>query len=308
MGKKKGRWRETVALLVLDATALGMFLGLMSWFGYDRVDVLYDPRNLVNFLLSAYLHPIVVTAILLLAATAWIRLKKRAHLSAWLMLLGYGAVLLVTVIPFAQDFSQTHAILSADRPLGGWETYLLAMTYPQGSLSFYVFILLPPLVWDYLGRQEKNRLRRAMQAAMVALCAVFTVTTLATAPAQIAAWQKNLAPARLVWDFKAGIDRYQANILVDYDTYQAFYDCEKIVVYNRLALWMVVPEDGFYPEAEDRFYPENKDFLAQLIRDRMEYAVVSRGSLENVRELAGMAGLSPIELETNVEYVILKLR
>ena len=93
------------------------------------------------------------------------------------------------------------------------------------------------------------------------LCIVFAALSVYTIVPQVSARNRVLAPARLGWDIKAGMDHYQTNILLDYDTYQAFYDFENGTVYNRLPLWMVWPAD--------RFYPKNKVFLARLIRDRM---------------------------------------
>lgn len=296
MGNRAGRWKQALILLALDATAFGLFLAFMRWGDYTRVDALFDPRNLLNHLLSAYLYPILAVVILLVATTVLIWRKRRAHMTSWWMLLVYVGVLAVTVVPFAQDFSHTYEVLNSERPLSGMETYLLAVTYPQGSLSFYVFILLMALLWDHTA----GRSRQVLQAAMLLLCAGCLVTTLVAVPGQLEAWQQSLPSTRLVWNFKAGIDRYQTNVLVDYSTYQAFYDCENIVVYNRLPLWMVDPEE--------RFYPDNKQVLAQLIRERMEYAVIARDSYENVRELANLAGVSPVELTSNDRYVVLKLR
>ena len=63
--------------------------------------------------------------------------------------------------------------------------------------------------------------------------------------------------------------------------------------------------DG-YPE--DRFYPENKDVLARLIRERMQYAVISQELLANVREFAAMAGRPAKVVAANEQYVVLQFR
>ena len=103
----------------------------------------------------------------------------------------------------------------------------------------------------------------------------------------------------MVWDFIQSHDRYQTDVLVDYDTYQAFYNFDKVIVYNRLPVWDTLPEK--------RYYPQNKNAVAKQIKQHIEYAVIARSSLENVLELANMAGVSVTEVASNDHYVVLKM-
>ena len=99
---------------------------------------------------------------------------------------------------------------------------------------------------------------------------------------------------------RAEHDRYLTNVLVDDLTYQAFYDVENTLVYNRLPIWIV--------DSENRYFPANKPFLVKLIQQRMEYAVIGQESLENVREVAREAGVPVSVVASNDRYVVLKFK
>jgi hypothetical protein len=63
-----------------------------------------------------------------------------------------------------------------------------------------------------------------------------------------------------------------------------------------------------YPNLEERFYPQNKELAARAIAGGLEYAVIARESLENVRELAQMAGRELVEVQGNERYIILRFQ
>jgi hypothetical protein len=195
-----------------------------------------------------------------------------------------------------RDITLWYQAQIAIAPFTSWNVFVEIITGAQNSLTFYILILLFILLLDFI----PGRGRAFLAGSLGALCIFFAALSVYNIAPQISAWSQALAPARLVWEFKAGMDPYQANLLLDYDTYQAFYDFENIAVYNRLPLWMVEPEE--------RFYPDNKDFLARLIRDRMQYAVISQESLANLRELAVMAGLPVGVVAANQRYVVLQFR
>jgi hypothetical protein len=111
-------------------------------------------------------------------------------------------------------------------------------------------------------------------------------------------WRENVPPARLVWDFTASHNRYDTKVLLNYDTYQAFYNYDKVIVYNRLPVRDALPEN--------RFYPQNRSALVKQIKAGMEYAVISRESLEDIVALSSMAGIATSEVAANDRYVVLK--
>ena len=289
-----GRWKQTIVFLILDLAAAAAFLAFLAWGGYDRVEPAFDPMNFLDNLSPPDLVVLLSAAVFLTLLVFYVFRRQRAHLAILLFLLAYAAAILLTGLSTYRDITLWYRAQIA--PVTPWEVFLEVITGAQNSLTFYILILLLILLLDII----PGRGRTYLAASLGVLCILFAALSVYNNMLEISAWNRALAPARLVWDFKAGQDRYQANLLLDYDTYQAFYDFEHIAVYNRLPLWMVMPED--------RYYPENKDFLVSLIRDRMQYAVISQESLANVRELAALAGLPANVVSSNQQYVVLQFR
>ena len=288
-----GRWKQTLVLLALDLAALAAFAAFMAWGGYNRVDPLYDPRAMLSRLLL-WQPALSLAGVLLAVAAGFLWLRKRGTRPGRLYLAVYSAALLLAGIPALRDTLRWYELLSQERLVTAGEVYLQVVGSAATGLVFYIGILLLALLLD----RAHGRHRRILLGAVAALCVVFAATTLAVTPRQVAEWRQNLAPARLVWEFKAAHDRYRTDVLLDYDTYQAFYDYDRVIVYNRLPVWDALPER--------RIYPENKQSLARLIRERMEYAVIARSSLPEILQLAQMASVPAVEVAGNTKYVILK--
>jgi hypothetical protein len=85
-----------------------------------------------------------------------------------------------------------------------------------------------------------------------------------------------------IWSIKKNLDPYETNVLVDYATYQAFYNIENTYVYNRLS-WATVG-------GMKRFYPANKDILLSLIDQQINYIIISRASINDINSI--LAGSS----------------
>ena len=291
-----GRWKQTIVFLILDLAAAAAFLAFMAWGGYNRVEPAFDPMNFLDKLTPTSLAALLVGAVLLILLVFFVSRRHRAHLASLLFLLAYSAAILMTGLSTYRDIILWYRTRIAIAPVSPWEVFLEVIAGAQNSLTFYILILLLILLLDFIS----GRRRAYLAGGLGVLCIFFAALSVYNNMLEISAWNRALAPARLVWDFKAGQDRYQTNLLLDYNTYQAFYDFEHTAVYNRLPLWMVNPED--------RFYPENKDVLARLIRERMQYAVISQESLANVRELAAMAGMPAKVVAANEQYVVLQFR
>ena len=296
MQGKTNRWKQTLVFLFLDILVFGLFLAFMAWGQYNRVDVIFDPRNIFSGLLSERLGIVLGGAALLVFSLGFTWWKWRQHFLHILMLLVYGSAILITGIPALKDNAQWYATQSAIAPVSLWDSFVRAITASQTSLVFYIVILLLVLLLDSMQR----RARVILSSGLLVLCVISAALTLATIPPQVAKWSQEMPSARLVWQFVDTHDRYHTNVLLDYSTYQAFYNYENILVYNRLPLWLVLPED--------RFYPQNKEILVKQIQQRMEYAVISKESLETVRELTRSADVPVTEIASNDQYVILKLR
>ena len=293
MRGKPNRWRQTLIFLALVLAASGAFLAFMAWGEYQRVDNAYNPLNFLTTLLS---DPRLLASITLLLVTAlaglyWI--KKRFGFNAILLPAIYLGAVGLTGVQWLRDTQRAFISLNAAQATF-WEYFLAAITNETTALTFYIAILGLVLFWS----STRGQPRRLLTALIAALAAVFAFTTVAYMPPQIAQWRLNLAPARLVWDFVDQHDRYQTSLLLDYATYQAFYNFDQVIVYNRLPLWDTVPEK--------RYYPQNKPAVALQIKKGIQYAVIARESLPNVLELAEIAGVPASEYASNDRYIILK--
>jgi hypothetical protein len=293
MQGKAGRWKQAFIFLILDICALAVFLAFMAWGEFDRVDILYDPRNILNSLQGFYL-PLILAGVSLFAMLGWYYLKRRTQLNNVLLLLIYLSAILLASVQLARWLPFWYSQQSRVAEVTPMQIYLEALTNPLTALPFYMSLLLLVLLWDFTRRFG----HKALVATLVVLCTLFAVTTLATFPKQITEWEQNLPSAQLVWDFVHSHDRLETDVLLDYETYQAFYNYDNILVYNRLPLWLALPDN--------RFYPYNRAAIVRHIRRRMEYSVISQSSRKNILELAQMAGVPVTEVASNERYVILK--
>jgi hypothetical protein len=296
---KPGRKMQTIVFTCILLAASAAFVGFMAWGEYNRIDNAYNPFNVVSRLIS----PPILGGFFLLAigslAAVWQITRRKPGLIQPILFWGiYSACLALCLLQFWRDFSGWYRYAVAIGPLSGWQIFLQTITWEQNSLFFGVLIL--PIF--LLGSGSHHKPRPAAVAATALLCAVLALTTLFTLPAKLIEWKEQAGPAQLVWDFKRGHNRYHTGLLVDFATLQAFYDYETVVAYNRLPVWMV------YPNLEERFYPKDKELAARAIQGGLEYAVISRESLGNVRELADMAGRELVEVESNGQFMVLQFR
>ena len=292
MQDKPGRRLQTLVFLALEIAAAAAFLAFMAWGGYTRVDSAYNPLEFLRTFLS---QPLLLTLSILLLLTAGLGLywfKKRSGISATVLLIIYLGAVALTGAQWLRDTWRTFTGLYASNA-GIWQYVLAAFTNETTALVAYISILGLALCWYF----SRGRVRRTLSGLLAGLTVIFALITAAYMPAQIAQWRQNLASARLVWDFAAEQDRYQTKILLDYATYQAFYNFDQVIVYNRLPLWDTIPEK--------RYYPQNKAAVAVQINKGIQYAVIGRESLENVLEIASLAGVPAYELAANERYVIL---
>jgi hypothetical protein len=279
--------------LILDITALVVFLAFMAWGDFDRVDILYDPRNILTSLQRFYL-PLMLGGTGLLMLIGWFYFKRRPQFKNVLLLFIYLAAILLASVQLVRWLPAWYQQQSSLAQVAPKEIYFEIIANPLNALPLYMGLLLLIFWWDY----TRGLGRKILVAALVVFCVVFAATSLITSQKQITAWKQNLSSTRLVWEFVHSHDRLQTDVLLDYETYQAFYNFENILVYNRLPLWLALPDK--------RFYPANKDALVRHIRRRMEYSVVSQTSLKDILELAQLAGVSVTEVASNERYVVLK--
>jgi hypothetical protein len=293
MQGKSGRWRQTFFWLILDICALGIFLAFMDWGEFDRVDVLYDPRNILVSLQRFYL-PLMLGGGCLLVFLGWFYFKRKGQLKNGLLLFIYIAAMLFASVQLARWLPSWYQQQSHQSHVTWKDISIEVLINPLTALPLYMGLLITVLLFGLL----RGLGQKIMVTVLVGSCVLFATTTLITFPRQITTWKQNLPYTRLIWEFVHSHDRLQTDVLLDYETYQAFYTYENILVYNRLPLWLALPGK--------RFYPDNKDALVRHIQRRMEYSVVSQKSVKAILELAQMAGVPVTEVASNERYVILK--
>jgi hypothetical protein len=220
--------------------------------------------------------------------------KNRKQFQNILYLLCYSVAIGLAGFQWLRDTYGWFDIQSPALSLSGYDLLIVAVTDYSTALVFYFLILLIVILWEF----THGTSRKALIAVYSILILFSAAITLNHYPPRVIEWRENVLPARLVWDFTATHDRYDTKVLLDYDTYQAFYNFDQVIVYNRLPLWDALPEN--------RYYPQNKNSLVKQIHLGMDYAVVNRESLEDILDLSGLAGISTREIAANDRYVILK--
>ncbi len=299
MSKKPGRIQQTVVFLGILLAATAAFLAFMNWGGYVRVDSQFNPLLIIATFLQ---NPLVLIALATGCAVLWMifqQFKKHPdQLSAFAFWLVYSSIFFLTGMQFWSDASLWYQTQVIQGPISTWEVVLHAITWNQFSFFYTAAILMAAL----LGIQLAERKRRPLLIFTALLIGAMLSTTLLTLPKQLADWRKKSATAQLVWDFKAHHNPYQTSLLVDYSTYQAFYDYNRVVVYERLPVWIV------YPNLEQRFYPQNKELAAREIARGIEYAVISRSSFRDVEQLANLADRKTVEIASNPDFLVLEIR
>jgi hypothetical protein len=292
MDDRRHRNIQTAVFLAIDILALVAFLAFMRWGGYTRVDNKFNPLTYLQLLLSQYLVFILVFAVLLGLWLWYSRKKNRKQFRNILYLLCYSVAIGMAGFQWLRDTFGWFDVQSQAAVKSSYELLIMAVADYSTALVFYFLILLVVILWEF----TRGASRKLLITAYSLLIVFSTVITLNHYPAKVVVWRENVIPARLVWDFTAAHDRYDTSVMLDYDTYQAFYNYDKVIVYNRLPVWDARPEK--------RFYPQNKNALVNQIQSGIEYAVISRESLEDVLDLASLADVQANEIASNDRYVI----
>lgn len=285
---------QTLLFLLIDIGALLAFLAFMRWGGYTRVDDLFNPLSFLRLLLRDYLIILSVFAVLLgiLLWFAWKKNQKQFY--SMIYVLGYAMAIVLAGFQWLRDTFGWYEIQRPATPASSYDILLMAVADYSTALVFYFLILLVVILWDF----ARGTGRKLIVAGYSVLIVISIAITLTYYPPKIMGWRENLAPARLVWDFVDTHDRLDTKVLLDYDTYQAFYNYDQVIVYNRLPLWDTLPEN--------RYYPQNSDALVKQIQAGMDYAVIDRESLDTILEISKKAGISTSEVASNDRYIILK--
>jgi hypothetical protein len=294
MEGRPGRRKQTVTFLIIDGVAFLAFLAFMRWGEYTRIDNAYNPLNFVRSLPAAYwmIFLVIAGALAYLLWSAW--KKKSPHHRMIIFVSIYALAVALAGFQWLRDTVRWVGNQSQVSSVGLVDGIIQATTNEMTALVFYMLIVLGVILWDYSGGKSPRLVISGLSLTIV----LFLSISLIYYPPLIREWQANLSPARLVWDFATSHDRYATRVMLDYETYQAFYNYDQVIVYNRLPVWDTLPEK--------RYFPENKAALVKQIQKGMDYALISRLSLGDVQELAVLAGIQATQVAANDRYVILK--
>ena len=184
-------------------------------------------------------------------------------------------------------------------PVEGLRRLLVALVIsPRYNLYFVVGSFLLILLW---GAVDRVRIRKAILGGMI-------IASIVSVPAQAVILKRRLpadayATGRMVHDLRGVTDKYSTYILADYSTQQAFYDYENVYVYNRLPSFLIEGDGRFYPE------PESVSALTTLLRNDIEYIVVSQESVADINELLELSSVDASRPVTeNGTYKVFKVR
>lgn len=112
-------------------------------------------------------------------------------------------------------------------------------------------------------------------------------------------FKKAASPAKIIWSFKEGLDPYASNLLVDYNTHQAFYNFENVFAYERLP-WSIL-------SGNRRFYPTNRSALQTLVSERIDYIIVARSSMRDTNAILSESSVQGKVVFKNNKFIVLEI-
>ncbi|MBN2501666.1 MAG: hypothetical protein JXB38_12865 [Anaerolineales bacterium] len=142
---------------------------------------------------------------------------------------------------------------------------------PNYTICFVLVWVLLVLIWTYLSKRVVQIGFNLVLLIGVAYCGVQTYRQLPLVSPE------EIAKAEPVFAFRDGLDRYEDAVLLDYETYQAYYDFEHAFVFHRLP-WYLAP-------GEARLYNANFDLLVALAENEVDYIIVGRKMQASIQDL-----------------------
>ena len=226
----------------------------------------------------------------------WPRIREARKIPQAAWQIGVYSLILV---PLSYQFLQEHARSVVYTPMNGLKQVFVSLVIsPRYNLYFTTVLFLAILLW---GVVDSIRIRKSILDGMI-------IASIISIPAQAVLLKSGLsdngyADVMIVHELRGLTDKYSTYILADYSTHQAFYDYENVYVYNRLP-WFLVEGDGrFYPE------PQSVSALTNLLRNDIEYIVVSQESVADINELLVLSSIDASRQVTeNGTYKIIELR
>jgi len=173
---------------------------------------------------------------------------------------------------------------------------------PRYNMYFVFLLILSFISWPIIKTSSKRRLLKALRVFFfisMTLSLFFLAYFVAIKSPNVIDKYKE---SNLIHQTRQVTNKYKTHILCDYATYQAFYDYENVIVYNRLPYYLV---ESYHK----RYYPNNKNILQKLLREDVEYIVISRENIKIINDLLIKSNTkAPIYIENTSLYHVIRLR
>jgi hypothetical protein len=253
------RKRSVLALSLSWLAWVSLTLGFFKWTGYHS-SLFEQPWNLLQILVLCGV------GLLVLGVLSLRKLRPPAFSRRRLQIAAYSSVF----IPLAFHFFSSE-VPDSFSPTLSW--LIQTLCTPRYSLYFVATLGLL-LFWREGRAPVPSKWQLGLAASVLLTFLGVGMFALAGIVRTGIYYQRQIAPAREVFALRNSTDKYLSCILVDYQTHQAFADYQNVFVYNRLP-WEMAPGEG-------RYYPANSQIVQTLIKDRIEYVVLSKESAEDV--------------------------
>jgi len=280
--QKRKALAETGILTLAWIGYLFLTISYFKWTGYQWYPEEQSLPNLLPFLAA----PIVTMTVLAFLA---IRNRIKNNLSASNQL-----VQLLIIIS-----SSLPLIIRLKTDLANWvslgrspiEIAFGFLTGAKLQLYFVFTLLLIIMAWKLA--QKHGTFLRIWGVSLVFFLVISTYRSIN----YIQDYQKQAKLATIVFQVVENTNPYQTHILTDEQTFQAFFNYEHAIIYNRLP-WSIAQEK--------RFFPDNYSHLSQLI-SQMEYAVITNENFEILNTFLHNTNTPYKIMARNARYSVLEI-
>lgn len=230
--------------------------------------------------------------ILVITIYCWRQLSKKAFYQKILEIVSFSTIFL----PLGYQFFKYELPYNLSHSRGGMAQLVF---FPRYFLYFVTLLCLGIISSPYIMKNIHSRAKLIWISSLSILFLSLNIIAPQGTQKLYAKYYDEIKSAGDVWHIRDATDKYQSWILVDYNTYQAFYDYQNVYAFNRLP-WQVAP-------GESRFYPTNRPIVQEIINDQIEYVVVSKDSYSIINDFLSAGGLIGIKLFENDKFVAIQI-
>ncbi len=211
---------------------------------------------------------------------------------------------------YAEDF--VFAVLLSGIVLFSWiGVPAKLIPIPVFSQLFFFASAFVVLVFCKVARSRVLRQPRPTEEGMIGRIAMVAFALSIPASFAFVFWGSNSLPMRFA-SFEQKIPETQlvlraheklsplTPVLVDFDTYDAFYDFDNAYLYDRLP--------AYAASVPMRSYPQNKAPLIALLNTQVRYVVIAKKDENIINALAAQAGKHLVPIDENGQYGFYRLQ